>query len=238
MVNDGEIGSDMNDSLQVKLALRTANRRRVPALALHYALRPLGYLEFTDIYCIDPTIVVPRLREEGYVIAAATEADIRYMCDVLTRDQPAHVLRERWRQGHHCFVARAHGEVVAYDWIAFSPVQEQEFRIELDSAHAFCLDAYTAPHHRGKGLHYALLGTLLEFAARSGKTEVFTAVSLYNARSWSSHVRMGWQRAFSMVYFRPYFTVSRLPWQITKSHYPVHLDWKRHAWLKPLQCGT
>ena len=206
------------------------NRRRWSALALHYAVRPLGYVEFTDVYSIDPRVPPPRPSLLGYSIEHAQDNEIDYICDLLTRDQPAHVVRARWREGHHCFVAKIDGRVVGYDWIAFSSVQEQEYRIELQSSDAYCLDAYTVPEHRGKGVHYALLFALLQHAAQSGKTRVFTAVSLYNVNSWKSHLRMGWQRQYTIGYFRPYFTPSRLPWLFLSTRYPIKLDWQRHAW--------
>jgi GNAT superfamily N-acetyltransferase len=179
-------------------------------------------------------------RSEGAVSAApaacyctiehANDDDIDYICRVLTRDQPDHVIRARWRDGHHCLVAKFQGKVVAYDWIAFSAVQEQKYRIDLRPGDAFCLDAYTVREHRGKGVHYALLRALLGYAVQSGKRRVFTAVSLYNMNSWKAHIRVGWQRLGTIGYFRPYFTLSRLPWLLTRNEYPVELDWRTHAW--------
>lgn len=223
-------GMPMNGGVQAEDEIATRNRKRYLALILHYLLKPLGYVEFTDLYWIDPGAPLPERELQGYTISQAGEADIAYTCDMLVRDHPAHVLRKRCQDGHHCFVARYGGEVVGYDWIAFSAVQEQEYRIELDRDHAFCLDAYTHAAHRGKGVHYVLLRRMLEHAARSGKTKAFTAVSLFNVNSWKSHIRMGWRRSFTVAYFRPYFTLKRLPWALTPMQYPVQLDWSRHAW--------
>jgi GNAT superfamily N-acetyltransferase len=220
----------MIEPARSEVSIREAMFRRWPALLLHYAARPLGYFEFTDIYWIDPRAQLPQRALQGYLIEHATDDDIDYICRILTRDQPSHVVRGRWRDGHHCFVARFEGKVVAYDWIAFSAVQEQEYSIQLQSSDAFCLDAYTVREPRGKGVHYALLRALLEYAAQSGKTRAFTAVSLFNVNSWKSHLRMGWVRLCTVGYFRPYFTRSRLPWQFTQTVYPVQLDWRRHAW--------
>jgi GNAT superfamily N-acetyltransferase len=220
----------MIDPLQADNAIRAMNRKRYPALLLHYAVKPLGYVEFGHIYCIDPRKLPPQRDLRGYVVEHATDADIDYICHFLPRDEPPHVIRTLWSEGHHCFVARYDGKVVAYDWIAFSSVQEEEYRVELKSDDAFCLNAYTVREHRGKGVHFALLRSMLQFAAQSGKTRAFTAVSLYNMRSWKSHVRMGWQHVSTLGYFRPYFTFRRLPWQFTAPQYPVYLDWTRHAW--------
>ena len=130
-------------------------KRRIFAFGLHYAIRPLGYLEFTDIYKINlgslPALRVPK----GYTIGHASADDIDYIVKFLKRDQPSHVNRTLWSQGHRCFVAKYDGQTVAYDWIAFASVQEEEYRIELRANHAFCLNAYTVPKHRGQGLHPA-----------------------------------------------------------------------------------
>jgi GNAT superfamily N-acetyltransferase len=122
--------------------------------------------------------------------------------------------------------------VLAYNWIAFSAVQEEEYRIELQPADVFCLNAYTHPDHRGRGIHYKLLRTLLECAAARGKTGAYTLVSLFNRDSWKSHIRMGWKRSFTYCYFRPYFVPGRLPWPLTAPRYPARLDWARHSWLQ------
>ena len=220
----------MIDPLQTHTAIRAVNRRRYPALLLHFAVKPLGYFEFTDIYCIDLPTLAPQRELNGYVIEHATDADIDYICRFLVRNEPPHVIRMLWSEGHHCFVARYQGKVIAYDWIAFSSVQEEEYRVELKGNDAFCLNAYTIPQHRGKGVHFALLRALLQFAEQSGKSRVFTAVSVFNVRSWKSHVRMGWRRVSTVSYFRPYFTLSRLPWLFSDPIYPVYLDWARHAW--------
>ena len=143
----------MIDPLRADDAIRAVNRRRYAALILHWAVRPLGYVEFSDVYCMDPRTLPPQRELNGYVIEHATDADIDYICRFLPRDEPPHVIRMLWSEGHHCFVARYDGKVIAYDWIAFSSVQEEEYRIEIKPGDAFCLNAYTIPQHRGKGVH-------------------------------------------------------------------------------------
>ena len=218
-----------DDLLGVRLSAE--NRRKLAAQSLHYALKIFGHLEFSEIYSIDLHHLPPQRTVDRYEIGPATDADIDYICSVLIRDEPPFVIRRLWSEGHHCFVAREQRRVVAYDWIAFSPVQEEEFRVELRPDHAFCLNAYTEPQHRGRGIHYCLLRTQLEFAANSGKTKAYTLVSLFNKASWKSHIRMGWSREFTYSYFRPYFIPGWLPWAITPPRYPVRLDWQRHSWF-------
>lgn len=218
------------DDVGVRLA--AANRRRLAAQTAHYALKPFGHIEFSDVYRLDLRSLPPDRAVGDYEIARATDADIEDICVNLKRDEPEFVIRDLWSGKHHCFVARRDGRVVGYNWIAFSTVQEEEYRIELRPTDVFCLNAYTHPDHRGRGIHYKLLRTMLEFAAVQGKTSAYTLVSVFNRDSWKSHIRMGWLREFSYCYFRPYFVPGRLPWPLTAPRYPARLDWRHHSWFK------
>lgn len=217
----------------VTARLAAENRRRMGAQVLHYALKPFGNLEFSEIYRLELDSLPPARPLEGYEIGPATDHDIDEIVRELVRDEPGYVIRNLWSQGHHCFVARSDGRIVAYDWIGFSKLQEEEFAITLEPEHAFCLNAYTHPDHRGRGIHYELLRNLLVFAAANGKTRVYTLVSLFNRDSWKSHIRMGWRRDFTYCYFRPYFTPGRIPWPFNAPRYPARLNWQRHSWLFP-----
>ena len=226
----------VNDDLIAREARES--RRRLAALALHFPLKIFGYLEFSEIYSIGlDSIPPPRRLDSKYVLDQANADDIDYICRELVRDEPPVVIRNLFAGGHHCFVARSKGRIVAYDWLALSTVQEEEYRVELRPADAFCLNAYTVPEHRGRGIHYALLRRMLEFAAQSGRSRAYTLVSLYNRDSWKSHIRMGWVREFTYCYFRPYFTLRRIPWPLTAPRYPARLDWDRHAWFAPALPG-
>lgn len=211
--------------------IKTANRRRVKALALHWLLRPFGYLEVTDVFKIDLGILPPLSEVRGYTIQRATADDIRQITLNIKRDEPPAAINHLWAQGHHCFVAKCDGRVVAYNWISFAAVQEEEYRYEPRPEHAICVNAYTVPEHRGKGLHLMLLLTMLHFAAASGKSLAYTGASLFNIISWKTHLRIGWQLAFTFCWFRPYFTFRRLPWRLCREQYPLRLDWSHHAWL-------
>ncbi len=207
---------------------KTEHRRSL-ALLLHYLLRPFGYLEFTDLYKIELTDLPPLFEVPGYSIQRATNDDMLQLAREIRDDKPA-VYSDLWKQGHHCFIAKHNGHIVAYDWIAFSSVQEEEYRFIPRSDDAICLNAYTAPEHRGRGLHSLLLLTMLHFAASRGKSIIYTAASLYNIKAWKSHLRMGWQRDFTLCWFRPYFTLRRRPWLLSAERYPVQVDWGSHSW--------
>jgi GNAT superfamily N-acetyltransferase len=182
-------------------AMSAARRRRLRWLAAHWLLRPIGYLELTVVYKIEFTTLPPLFEIPGYTIEHATADDIRELTRHSHRGEPPAVINSLWTEGHHCFVAKSGKRIVAYNWIAFGAVQEEEYRYEPDSNHAICVDAYTYPEHRGKKLHYLLLLTMLHFAAASGKSMAYTGASLFNVVSWKTHVRMGWRRAFTCCWF-------------------------------------
>jgi hypothetical protein len=211
--------------------IRDAKRRRFLPLLLHWLLRPFGYLELTDVYKIDLATLPPLFEVEGYTIEPANADDIAYITQNIKRDEPSSVISTLWAQGHHCFVAKSGGRVVAYNWISFSEVQEEEYRYAPQPRHAICIDAYTVPEHRGKALHLLLLLTMLHFAFASGKTMAYTGVSLLNMVSWKTHLRIGWVLDFTFCWFRPNFTFRRQPWRLCRERYPLRLDWSNHAWL-------
>jgi GNAT superfamily N-acetyltransferase len=214
-----------------KEAIKATNKRRLLALCIHWLVRPLGYLELTDIYKIDLATLPPLFEIEGYTIERANADDIKQITQRISRDEPPAVISTLWAQGHHCFVAKSNGRVVAYNWISFAEVQEEEYRYEPREDHAICVDAYTVPEHRGKGLHYLLLLTMLHFAASSGKSMAYTGASLFNMVSWKTHLRIGWRLDFTFCWFRPYFTLARQPWRLCRERYPLRLDWTHHAWF-------
>jgi hypothetical protein len=219
------------DWRHVNGTIRAGERRRFLALLLHWLLRPLGYLELTDIYKIELSNLPPLFDVPGYAIERATADDINEITQRHHRGEPPAVIKALWSQGHHCFVAKFQGRVIAYNWVAFSAVQEEEYLYFPRPGHAICVDAYTFPEHRGKKLHYLLLLTMLQFAAARGKTAAYTGASLFNVTSWKTHLRIGWQRDFTFCWFRPYFTLKRQPWRLCRERYPVRLEWRHHTWL-------
>ena len=211
--------------------IKATKLRRALALILHWLVRPFGYLALIDIYKIDLAELPPLFDVPGYTIDYANTDDIRQITQRIERDEPSFVIDDLWAQGHHCFVAKYDGRVVAYNWIAFSAVQEEELRYEPRADHAICIDAYTVPEHRGKGLHLLLLLRMLHFAAASGKSVAYTGASLFNMASWKTHLRIGWRREFTFYWFQPRFTPGRQPWRLCREQYPLRLDWSHHAWF-------
>jgi hypothetical protein len=122
-------------------AMSAARRRRLRWLAAHWLLRPIGYLELTVVYKIEFTTLPPLFEIPGYTIEHATADDIRELTRHSHRGEPPAVINSLWTEGHHCFVAKSGKRIVAYNWIAFGAVQEEEYRYEPDSKHAICVDA-------------------------------------------------------------------------------------------------
>jgi len=83
-------------------------------LALHFPLKILGYLEFSEIYSLGlDRIPPPRQLDSSYTIDQANADDIDFICRELVRDEPPVVIRTLFAEGHHCFVARSQGRIVA-----------------------------------------------------------------------------------------------------------------------------
>jgi hypothetical protein len=137
-------------------AAMSATRRRLLMRPLHLLLRPLGYLELTDVYKIELTRLPALFEIPPYRIVEAQARGVEEIAADPSFDDPPAVVRTLWKEGHHCFVAKYGERIVAYNWIAFAPVQEEEYSCEPGPADAICLNAYTAAAHRGKGLHYLL----------------------------------------------------------------------------------
>jgi GNAT superfamily N-acetyltransferase len=223
--------------LDAESRLRAERRWAGWCWLLHMLLKPFGYLEMTAVYQRDLRSLPPIPVVEGYVVRPATAADIPGMIADLQRDQPPHVLQRLWDEGHFCMVACAGDRVVAYDWLAFDPVQEEEYRVTPGADEVLCLNAYTAPDHRGKGVHPALLVAMLHEAARRGRKHALTVVSIMNERSWRAHVKTGWRKAFTVTYFRPYWIPGRRPFLLGPAKPPVALNWDGHSWFTPWPAG-
>lgn len=199
----------------------------------HALILPFGYLEKTVVYERDLGSLPPIRAVEGYVIRPATAADIPQMIADLPRDQPPHVLQRLWDEGHFCMVACLGDRVVAYDWLAFDPVQEEEYRVTPDDDEVLCLNAYTVPEHRGKGVHPALLVAMLHEAANRGRKRALTVVSLMNERSWRAHIRTGWRKVSTVSYIRPNWFPGRRPIVLDPPKPPIALYWDGHSWFTP-----
>jgi GNAT superfamily N-acetyltransferase len=124
---------------------------------------------------------------------------------------------ERFREGQACAVARHAGDVVAYCWLAVTPVPVAEIdRIVVPGAEeVYLYDAFTVPEWRGRGLFTVLLVELLAYMRSRGRTRALIFVLARNEAS---------RRAIERGGFRLFQTVSRV--QVLG----VRFVWPRGPW--------
>jgi GNAT superfamily N-acetyltransferase len=110
---------------------------------------------------------------------------------------------ERLREGQACAVARHGGHVVAYCWLAVTPVPVAEIdRVVVPGAEeVYLYDAFTIPEWRGRGLFTTLLLELLTYMRRRGRKRALIFVLARNEAS---------RRAIERGGFRLFQTVSRV----------------------------
>jgi ribosomal protein S18 acetylase RimI-like enzyme len=130
------------------------------------------------------------------------------------------IFARRLQQGCLCFVARAEGRLVAYNWSQYQPGDDEGSFIDLAPDEVHCLDAHTAEKWRGMNIHAALLREMLLFNAGLGYRAAYSKIVVTNRRSPSALRRLGWERTGVMLRARrvPGFPVIRLtgsvhPWR-------------------------
>ena len=95
--------------------------------------------------------------------------------------------------GFVCFIARVHGQLVAYNWTQVKPGKDWFYYMDLRPDEIHCTDAYTAPDFRGRNIHAVLLREMLLFSAGLGYRYAYSGVALTNRRSPKAHRRLGWE---------------------------------------------
>jgi RimJ/RimL family protein N-acetyltransferase len=109
----------------------------------------------------------------------------------------------RLRGGQVCGVVLHGSAVVAYCWLACSPVGVAEIDqvVVPGPTDVYLYDAYTQAAWRGRGLFTTLLLHLCAFAGASGRERALIFVSPRNRASWRAIERAG---------FKKFHTVSRM----------------------------
>lgn len=110
---------------------------------------------------------------------------------------------QRLRDGQVCAVARHETDVVAYCWLACTPVWVAEIghAVVPGPEDVYCYDAFTMPGWRGRGLFSAVLAHLLAFAHARGRKRALIFVRARNRAS---------RRAIERAGFEIVHTVSRV----------------------------
>lgn len=171
-------------------------------------LAPFGVFGIATLYEQDLTFPPPEVRVQAdVVIHLATESDIQQVEAMFANPLDWLPLRERLLQGARCFVAKAGGEVVHYNWVFLDwsnvlPISSGGRYIVLDADEAFCAIAYTAVPWRGRAIHTAVLRAMLVWLRESGYRRAYTVVNIANPASSKTHARLGWRLLGSLVYFK------------------------------------
>jgi GNAT superfamily N-acetyltransferase len=102
---------------------------------------------------------------------------------------------ERLREGQTCAIARHGTDIVAYCWLAGSPVWVSEIGRAVVPARddVYFYDAFTAPEWRGRGLFSATLSHLVTVAASRGRKRGLIFVEARNRASRRVIEKTGFQ---------------------------------------------
>jgi hypothetical protein len=141
----------------------------------------------------------------------------------------------RLHHGAQCFVAKSGSMVIGSNWLAVNSVSEGEgHQATLKEDEVWCLDAYTSTHWRGRGIHPALLSSMMSWSRDHGFRTAFTEANLRNYRSWKAHRKLKWYisgieiRLFVPKLNKKYIAViygSRYPFPHSRS-FPM-AEWER-----------
>jgi len=114
-------------------------------------------------------------------------------------------MRQWFRAGEKCFVARVDGEIAHSNWTRFhgcTPAPRRE--IDPQEGEIYTTEGYTVPRWRGKGLHEAVLSHMLRFAQERGCRRAYTITDFTNARARRGVLRVsGWRWRGRHLYITP-----------------------------------
>jgi GNAT superfamily N-acetyltransferase len=101
----------------------------------------------------------------------------------------------RFADGHACAVARQNAVIVAYCWLASTPVPVSEINhvVVPGPDDVYLYDAFTAPAWRGRRLFPALLSRLLAFASAQGRKRALIFADSRNTPSCRAIERAGFE---------------------------------------------
>jgi len=102
---------------------------------------------------------------------------------------------QRLRDGQVCAVARHAQEIVAYCWLASTPVRVAEIGqvVVPGREDVYLYDAFTVPAWRGRGLFSTVLGHLLAFAHARGRRRALIFALARNRASRRAIERAGFE---------------------------------------------
>lgn len=73
--------------------------------------------------------------------------------------------KDWYRKGYECFIALKDGEIIYYQWLAFSDFYHQglNMNLKIQEDEVYPIDVYTLPEYRMKNLHLAVDSQLFEY---------------------------------------------------------------------------
>lgn len=106
------------------------------------------------------------------------------------------------RAGEQCYVARVDdGRIGHSNWTRFHDNDfDASCPVTLKPGEIYTTDAFTADEFRGKGLHEAVLTTMLAAAQQRGAVRAFTITDITKAGSRRGVQRVGWRRRGSIMH--------------------------------------
>jgi L-amino acid N-acyltransferase YncA len=185
-------------------ALRSGYRgmRRLVGRVARRLLRPVATFELSVVYRLDLARPVrPFSARIATEIRFASASDLPHIRD-LNPNHSDDFLLARFAAGHLCFIAWCNDTAVGQNWLALSPVQDDDYYAAIADDEVYCLDAFTRPEFRGKAIHTELLCRMLMHAQKIGRRVAFTRTSAMNSDSWKTHLRLGWSEAGSTFFVR------------------------------------
>lgn len=119
--------------------------------------------------------------------------------------RPQTVIRDRYRQGAHCFAAYKDNEFAGYIWLMLKSYDEDEVRCSYlplpVGQSAWDFDVHVETPYRLGRLFARLWDTANEFLRTRGFTWTLSRISAFNPISLTSHVRMGSKILGSAIFF-------------------------------------
>jgi hypothetical protein len=103
-------------------------------------------------------------------------------------------IRQWFRAGEKCFVARVDGAIAHSNWIRFhgcGPAPHRE--IDPGEGEVYMTEGFTVSQWRGKALHEAVNTHMLRYAQARGCRLALTITDFTNARPRRALLRIGWK---------------------------------------------
>ena len=110
----------------------------------------------------------------------------------ISRPSEVDLCVQRLKAGHIGFIAQFDNKVVGYAW-ACNKIEPKLERIrdKIDAGEALCVDAYTSPALRGKGIHTALTLARLRLLQELGYLQAIADIEVNNLASQAVWKKVG-----------------------------------------------